>query len=966
MASDRNIRARVKGLGASAAALAVCAGTAASVGQVTWVGGFSQSWHDHQNWNTQMLPGPNDAVFIPNTPGSVDIGIGATIDVLSIDCHSTLNNGGLLRVVAPSYVNNVILGGLRADAPFTLDGPGLLGGGSLIFGTGPFINTGLLTALGDHPTVQETELRNEGTLRVEGNLGLVANAAPALLKNTGVIELRSGSLAGGTDVIVNTGTGSVVKPTADGFSLSGFLQESGSFAVQAGSLWMGSSAWKGGSFTIGAGAHALVSPAHHEWDGLPAITGTGVFEVACSAISPSHIKKNLTFNMQAPGKAWWSGGGLLVGDATVTNAGELLWSYTGFGRLPGTTQGKIVNSGHAVIPQTSPGAGTYLDLINTGTVEQHSSLGLFDDAKAVNTTTWILRKGEIGGGLDTRFVNTGTLIHPADSHESLAVISVALDMDGGRIEAPAGAPPGADLLLSRGGDWTNGSELIVGAGREVQVLGLFRPGAGAPTELTGPGTVRVGPYCTAVQGFRVQPGAQMTAALGAGGVVVTGGLEVLCAGIIDGPGLTRNVARMIAHDAFLGQNENGNLENTGELVIGIPGGPAGGTGVSGTLANAPAGRVTQSQHLNLWEGMVVNAGMWTTEAGTTTQPGALFRNLGGGVYTATNQAPVVQGPFDNQGLVEVESDVTLTFLGPITQFVNGELLGGQWLVHDAGALVLPGAITRIGAGTLLVGSGAGVPALAGVRHVSGGVLELNGDLTITEPTATLTLDNGGAVTVGHGATLSLPGTITVAPATPVPSALSGGFVPGDGPSESFVVAPLVANGGAVVPGGDDEPGILDLTGAYKQSAAGELWIEIGGLTPGMQHDVFEVSGQAALAGKLKVALIDGYTPASGAEFTILTAASVLGTFDTLDLPALPAGREWEVLYAPGGEQWVTLRVTDSCYPDCNQSGSLTVADFGCFQTKFVGGDPYADCTQGGGLTVADFGCFQTKFVAGCP
>jgi hypothetical protein len=55
-----------------------------------------------------------------------------------------------------------------------------------------------------------------------------------------------------------------------------------------------------------------------------------------------------------------------------------------------------------------------------------------------------------------------------------------------------------------------------------------------------------------------------------------------------------------------------------------------------------------------------------------------------------------------------------------------------------------------------------------------------------------------------------------------------------------------------------------------------------------------------------------------------------------------------------------------CYPDCNASGTLTVADFGCYQTKFVIGDPYADCNQSGTLTVADFGCFQTKFVVGCP
>ncbi len=55
-----------------------------------------------------------------------------------------------------------------------------------------------------------------------------------------------------------------------------------------------------------------------------------------------------------------------------------------------------------------------------------------------------------------------------------------------------------------------------------------------------------------------------------------------------------------------------------------------------------------------------------------------------------------------------------------------------------------------------------------------------------------------------------------------------------------------------------------------------------------------------------------------------------------------------------------------CYPDCNGVGGLTIADFGCFQTRFVAGDPYADCNGVGGLTIADFACFQTAFVAGCP
>ncbi len=56
----------------------------------------------------------------------------------------------------------------------------------------------------------------------------------------------------------------------------------------------------------------------------------------------------------------------------------------------------------------------------------------------------------------------------------------------------------------------------------------------------------------------------------------------------------------------------------------------------------------------------------------------------------------------------------------------------------------------------------------------------------------------------------------------------------------------------------------------------------------------------------------------------------------------------------------------SCYADCNASGSLTIADFGCFQSRFGAGDPWADCNAQNGLTIADFACFQSAFAAGCP
>ena len=91
--------------------------------------------------------------------------------------------------------------------------------------------------------------------------------------------------------------------------------------------------------------------------------------------------------------------------------------------------------------------------------------------------------------------------------------------------------------------------------------------------------------------------------------------------------------------------------------------------------------------------------------------------------------------------------------------------------------------------------------------------------------------------------------------------------------------------------------------------------------------------------------------------------------------ALIALLAWQVMIAanmvvpinqPGMGIRIRGEVVHDCYPDCNADGATTVADFGCFQTKFVAGDPYADCNADGALTVADFGCFQTKFVVGCP
>ncbi len=115
-----------------------------------------------------------------------------------------------------------------------------------------------------------------------------------------------------------------------------------------------------------------------------------------------------------------------------------------------------------------------------------------------------------------------------------------------------------------------------------------------------------------------------------------------------------------------------------------------------------------------------------------------------------------------------------------------------------------------------------------------------------------------------------------------------------------------------------------------------------------------------------------YRPAPGSPCIDAGDGGALAPAFTLDLGGQPRRVDDPVTPDTGAGPPPVIDIgahefqVESCYPDCTADGSLTIADFGCFQTKFVAGDPYADCNGVGGLTVADFGCFQTAFVAGCP
>lgn len=72
------------------------------------------------------------------------------------------------------------------------------------------------------------------------------------------------------------------------------------------------------------------------------------------------------------------------------------------------------------------------------------------------------------------------------------------------------------------------------------------------------------------------------------------------------------------------------------------------------------------------------------------------------------------------------------------------------------------------------------------------------------------------------------------------------------------------------------------TGAYVQGSTGKLEIQLGGTVQGSTYDVLRAS-TAQLGGKLSISLINGFLPAVGSVFDVVTASSITGVFSELEV-----------------------------------------------------------------------------------
>jgi hypothetical protein len=304
-----------------------------------------------------------------------------------------------------------------------------------------------------------------------------------------------------------------------------------------------------------------------------------------------------------------------------------------------------------------------------------------------------------------------------------------------------------------------------------------------------------------------------------------------------------------------------------------------------------------------------------------------------GAILANQTTPLTIRPdsnaFNNMGKLSVAKGSTLDItLGPFLNFSGTTLTGGTYLVAgtlqfdnanivtNAANITLTGTSSQIidqsshnALASFATNASSGSFTLSGGQVFAAGAFSNAGRMTISKG-STFTAGGGGYTQTGgttrvdgtlatSGLSSFRSGELLLVAAGPID--IQGGSVFGTGN-----LSAIVNSSGVITPADSGaKTGVLTITGAYTQNPAGALDINIAGTTPGKQFDRLAVTGTASLSGTLNIGLLNGFVPALGSVFGILTASSVSGRFATVNGASINPSEHFAVKYNANN---VTLHV----------------------------------------------------------
>ena len=241
----------------------------------------------------------------------------------------------------------------------------------------------------------------------------------------------------------------------------------------------------------------------------------------------------------------------------------------------------------------------------------------------------------------------------------------------------------------------------------------------------------------------------------------------------------------------------------------------------------------------------------------------IMDQTGGGSFLADGTGSIVQiGGTNNGGVVgaTVIGGTLNTTNGGVIQIVGGNsaLLNGS---TNNGAIQIPGGKTLFVSGTGLTNNGTILVDTAADNLTT--KIFFNADGTLGG-TGIVTLN--GILNAFNVAGFDCNGH----------NVINGANHTIKGNGDIFMNGGVLTSNGTIAPG--NSAGQLNVFGNLVLGSTSNLSMEVGGATPATQYDVLNKAdaAQLVLAGTLSVRLINGFTPAAGDTFTIVTTQTALG------------------------------------------------------------------------------------------
>ena len=557
--------------------------------------------------------------------------------------------------------------------------------------------------------------------------------------------------------------------------------------------------------------------------------------------------------------------------------------------VPGSQPAEINNGGTAQI--TAPGAAASVTLgsgaTDSGNLSISGSGHLDGTITAGNSGTGavsitaggVVRASRFLLGVNGGSTGTATVSGPGSAWINDVVCFVGFDgnatlniTNGGQVSdssaSVGGNGTGLVTIDGAGSIWNNNGTVTVGGGGHgtVNILngGTFftdgsggsfgcevgeNPGSdglvsvsGSGSSWTNNGSVSVGGGFAGTSGsLHVSYGGAVSSSY-----AIVGGMGAHGAAIIQGAGSTWTIKQALSIAPYSDDGALGTLMVTQGATV---------SSGSGALGPGSATVAIDGAH-SAW----TNTGDLVLGKDDGTGAPAILRITHGGTASAAATTVYKMGMLQlGKGAIKGP----LTFRGGSIQTLNNINVLRTFVIGTGGLRVQTGGYHSTFSGNI---SGVGGLTKTAVRPL--GSLTLAGSNTYTGPTSV----NGGALLVD--------GSITSASTVNNSGVLGGGGTVG---------SVKVNDGGTVAPG--NGVGRLTVKGTYSQASGGNLAIELGGHEAGTQFDQLVVTGAAQVAGVLNVTLVNGFHPAKGDTFQIVTSASEVGNFSTVGCDGFTASSE---------------------------------------------------------------------------